>query len=80
MLETYQTCLFLSMNWIRTSYIVLGFWGKMTMPNAGIMHIAGIYRPLPKSRALSEEPRKTGWSCILSVALVHEDPSVCHNL
>ena len=40
----------------------------MTMPNAGkSWHIAGISRPLPGSRASSEEQRKTGWSCILSV-------------
>ena len=30
-------------------------------------HIAGIFRPLPVSRVLSEEPRKTGCSFTLSV-------------
>ena len=36
-----------------------------TMSYAGIMHIL---RPLPVSRVLSEERRKTGWSSMLSVA------------
>ena len=49
---------------------VLGFWGKTPCHTPVPWHIAGICRPLPVSRVLSEEQRKAIqgiYSLILSV-------------
>ena len=47
---------------------VLESWVKNTMSYTLVpWHIAGISRPLPVSRVLSEEQRKTGCNFILSV-------------
>ena len=48
---------------------VLEFWGKMTMPNAGIMAYRRDLPSTPGSRVLSKEQRKTGCSCILSAGM-----------
>ena len=38
-----------------------------TLPRGRQVPAYKAYRPLPGSRVLSEEQRKAGWSCVLSV-------------